>query len=349
MKEEIVTILRKLISIPSPSGEEALLCQEVKGFLESIGFSVQTQEVKPNSFNLIGKRGESPLLLSTHLDTLPPFGHPHPYELREEDGRFIGRGVVDAKGQLASLLVALSHSKGPCQVALTVDEEGEGRGSEVLEIEAKEAVVLEPTDFAICLVEAGSLEYEIEIKGKATHSATPEKGENAILKAIALYKELFGLSFMKAKHPLFPPPYINLSFIQGGEFVTIVPSTCRIQVDIHILPNVDIEEAKREVEEFLRRKGISFRLIDIARPYELSEPLSVNKYIEEFVRSRGKEVVFGGMRSWTDAANLLQKGIKSVVIGAGDLAVAHSEEEWVQVDDLLFLAELLIYVIDNYK
>lgn len=349
MREKLKSILRWLVSIPSPSGEEATLAKEVKSFLENIGFTVRTQKVKPNSFNLIGERGESPLLLSTHLDTLPPYGHPHPFELKEENGRFIGRGVVDAKGQLSALLVALSQSKGACKVALTVDEEGEGKGSEVLEIEASEAIVLEPTDFAICLSEAGSLEYEIEVKGKATHSATPEKGENAILKAISLYQELSNLSFLQKRHPLFPPPVVNLSSIQGGDFVTVVPSSCRIQVDIHILPNVDIEEARKEVEAFLKERGATFRLIDIALPYELAEPPSVSKYIEEFMRSRGKKVVFGGMRSWTDSANFLKKGIKSVVFGAGDLSVAHSQNEWVREEDLLFLTELLIYVIDNYR
>lgn len=349
MREEIRAILDRLVSIPSPPGEEAVLGQEVQNFLKEMGLAVRTQEVKANSFNLIGARGESSLLLSTHLDTLPPYGHPDPYKGREENGRFIGRGAVDAKGQLASLLVALAHSKGACQVALTVDEEGEGKGSEVLEIEAKEAIVLEPTDFAICLAEAGSLEYEIEVKGKATHSATPEKGENAILKAFSLYQGLSDLSFMKTEHPLFPPPLVNLTFIEGGEFITVVPPYCRIQVDIPILPNVDIEEAEREVKEFLGRMGVGFRLMDIAHPYELSEPPTVSKYIEEFMVQKEREVVFAGMRSWTDAANLIRKGINSVVFGAGDLSVAHSQEEWVREDDLLFLAELLIYVIDNYR
>ncbi len=349
MREQIRTMLKKLVSIPSPPGEEATLAEEVKGFLEKIGFVVWTQEVKPSSFNLIGARGDSSLLLSTHLDTLPPYGHPNPYELREINGRFIGRGVVDAKGQLASLLVALSHSKGACQVALTVDEEGEGKGSELLEVRAKEAIVLEPTNFVTCIAETGSLEFEIEVMGKATHSSTPEKGENAILKAFFLFNRLSNFSFMKKQHPLFPPPTVNLSVIQGGDFVTVVPSSCRMQVDIQILPNVDIEEAKREVEEFLEGEGVRFRLIDIAYPWELSAPPSVSKYIEEFMRSRAREVLFGGMRSWTDAANFLRKGIKSIVFGAGDLSVAHSEEEWVLEDDLLFLTELLIYVIDSYQ
>lgn len=349
MKKELKSLLKKLISIPSPPGEELALALEVKALLEEIGFSVRTQEVKPNSFNLIGIRGESGLLLSTHLDTLPPYGHPNPYELREEDGRLIGRGVVDAKGQLASLLLALRYSQGACKVALTVDEEGEGKGSEVLDVEAAEAIVLEPTDLAICISEAGSLEYEIVVKGKATHSATPERGENAILKALSLYYELHNLSFMRTEHPLFPPPVVNLSLLQGGDFVTVVPSLCRMQVDIHILPNVDIEFAKREVEEFFRKKNVEFRLIDIAYPYELTEPPNVSKFIEEFMRMKGKRVIYAGMRSWTDSANFLKKGIKSIVFGAGDLSVAHSQEEWILEEDLLFLTELLIYVIDNYR
>lgn len=348
MKDEIREILKQLISIPSPSGEERILAERVKAMLQEIGFDVRTQEVKPNSFNLIGERGLSSLLLCTHLDTIPPFGHPNPYELVEENGVFIGRGVVDAKGQIASLLVALRHSKGPCKVALTVDEELEGKGSEKLELEAEEAIVLEPTNLSLCIAEAGSLEYEIDVKGKPTHSATPEKGDNAILKAHSLYEELSNLSFLQARHPLFPPPVVNLSFIQGGDFITVVPSTCKIQVDIHILPNVNIDQAKIEVENFLKEKNVNFKLMDIAHPYELPKPPSVCNYIEEFMKSKGKDIIYAGMRSWTDAANLIKKGINSVVLGAGDLSVAHSEREWVNADDLLFLTELLIYIIDNY-
>ena len=349
MKGEIREVLKKLVSIPSPTGEEERICLEVEEMLKSMNFSLTRQEVKPRAYNLIGKRGESSLLISTHLDTVHPYGHPNPYELLEEEGCFIGRGVVDAKGQLASLLVALNHSKGACQVALTVDEEGDGKGSEVLEIEADEALVLEPTNFEICLSQAGSLEYEIEVKGRATHSATPERGENAILKAYSLYQELHSLSIVKARHPLFPPPAINLTKIEGGDFITLIPSTCKIQVDIHILPNVDIEKAREEIEGFLYSKGVSFRLIDVAHPFELSEIPKICDIIGEFMETKGKEKRFGGMRSWTDAANLFKKRMKPVVFGAGDLAIAHSEKEWVRADDLLFLTELLIYLIDNYK
>jgi acetylornithine deacetylase/succinyl-diaminopimelate desuccinylase-like protein len=349
MREEIREILRKLIVIPSPTGEEERICLEVEGILKSMGFSLMRQEVRPRAYNLIAKRGESPLLISTHLDTVHPYGHPNPFELLEEDGDYIGRGVVDAKGQLASLLVALKHSKGACQLALTVDEEGDGKGSEVLEIEAEEALVLEPTNFELCLSEAGSLEYEIEVKGRATHSATPERGENAILKAFSLYQELHSLSIMSARHPLFPPPAIILTKIEGGDFITLVPSSCKIQVDIHILPNVEIGKAREEIEGFLSSKGVSYRLIDVAHPFEISETPKICDIIGEFMEKKGKEKRFGGMRSWTDAANLIRKGIKPVVFGAGDLAIAHSQREWVRADDLLFLTEVLIHLIDNYK
>ncbi len=349
MRDELRELLGKLISIPSPTGEEKKICAEVEKMLKEMGLSVRKEEIGENRYNLIAERGKSRLLLSTHLDTLPPFGHPNPYELREEGGNFIGRGVVDAKGQLATLLLALKHSEGACKLALTVDEEGEGKGSELLEVEADEAIVLEPTNFEICLSEAGSLEYEVEVQGKAAHSATPERGENAIIKAFSLYQELHNLSFMKARHPLFPPPTINPTLIQGGDFITVIPSTCKMQIDIHILPNVDIEKAKEEVENFFKTREINFRLVDIAYPYELKIAPKICEIIEKFMRQRGRKTIYGGMRSWTDAANLIKKGINPVVFGAGDLAVAHSEREWVREEDLLFQTELLIFLIDNYK
>lgn len=349
MKEEILNWLRKLISIPSPSGEEGRLGKEIGEFLKKIGFKVEFQEVFPARENVIGRRGESGLLLCTHLDTIPPFDHPTPYELRIEYDKAIGRGAVDTKGQLASLLVALSHSSAPCQVALTVDEEKEGRGSAILKVEAENAIVLEPTDLQIAISQAGALEYELEIRGKSAHSATPEYGENAILKAISLFNELYSLSFMRATHPLFPPPSINLALIEGGVEPTVVPPLCKMQIDIQILPSVNIEEAKKEVEDFFVSRGVSFSLLDIAPPYELKEMPKVGRLLDKFLKKEGRESAPVGMRSWTDAENLYRKGIPSIVYGAGELGIAHSAREWVRLDDLEFLTYSLIWVLENYQ
>lgn len=239
-------------------------------------------------------------------------------------------------------------SRGDCIIVLVIDEENEGKGSEILEVEAEGAVVLEPTNLNIAIAEAGSIELEITTKGKATHSATPEKGDNAILKALEIYERIKNLPFLRQRHDLFPKSWVNLGVIEGGCDVGMVPEKCKIQLDVVILPGVDVEEAIKQIKG-LTEEGASLKILDISPPFSVEQSEKIVRTLSKaFKEVTQREPKFCGMRSWTDAQNLMAKGIPTIIFGAGDLAQAHSSHESISLKDLETMTKALARLIDTW-
>jgi len=348
LQRRILEILQTLVETPTPTGEEKRLFNFLFANLKKTGFNVEIQEEKGRFFNIVGKRKKSSLLICTHLDTFPVFSSSRLYTLRVEEGRAKARGVVDAKGQIASLLVALENTSAPCQVAFTSGEEEEALGSKFLKVRAEEGVVLEPTDFSLCLSQAGAVEIEVEVGGRSAHGSLPQEGENAILRAFEVYRKLEGLSFLRLRHPHFPEGgWVNLGRIEGGKDVMVVPDRCFFQADIGIIPGVDIKRAVDEIKKKVTESGAKVHFKDVSPPVEISPSLKVARLLKlSFKQVTGREPRIGGMPSWTDAENLFQKGIKCVVFGAGKLSSAHTECESVSLKDLEILSNILIHFLN---
>lgn len=257
----------------------------------------------------------------------------------------IARGVLDVKGQIAALLAAVERCEHPVRIALVVDEERFGTGSRELAVDpsVRGAVVLEPTNLHPAPAQAGAVDFTAIVYGRAAHGSVPQRGESAILKAFELIRAIEALPFMRAKHPLFPDgPRVTVGTIQGGFEPMVVPNTCRLEADVRFLPGVELEAALQELTHCLRSFGTEFILGDADPPFEISREEPIYRLMTRAVEDAlggGRPPV--GMPSWTDAANLVQKGIPTVVFGAGDLAVAHSDREAVSLSGLEALARVL--------
>lgn len=344
LEPNVVRLTKEMVSIPTVTGGEASVAELIEAELKSAGMKVDRQEVEGAGFNILASRGEGGLLFLTHLDVFPPYDHPAPFEPKVEGGEIVGRGAADAKGQIAALLVALRESEEPAEVALVVDEERLGRGSVALEIPqgCQGAVVLEPTNLEICLSQAGSIEVEIETWGKAAHGSTPWEGENAIDKALCIYERLKKLPIVKEKSNFFPKGgWVVLGRIEGGYEPMVVPKRCFMHIDIGFAPGVDPKEAERQVRE-AAREALSVRVIDLWEGFEVEESSKVVRaLLEAFKRATGGGAKVSGMPSWTDASNLLRKGVTPVIFGAGKLSAAHSDKEALPIPQLLKMVGVL--------
>lgn len=345
---EILSILTDLVGYETHNNEMAMQLH-VQGILRDLGFRTELQEVLPGRPNLIAQRGQGGPLFVTHSDTFPFYDHPHPLVIKSEGDQIYGRGVLDAKGQVAALLKALSNSNGPCAVALTVDEESMGRGSEALALSADGAVVLEPTNLSVAVAEAGFVETEFDLRGEAAHSSLPEAGRNAILLALDLYEKAKALPFMQATHPLFPTPWINIGTLRGGTGPNVVAESCTIQIDLAILPGVELETAVAQIRRLSDSFEAQLRVLDLAPAFEtpLTERV-VGRLLGAVQSATNQPARITGMRSWTDAENLVDQGIPTIIYGAGDLAVAHSNREVVSLTDLETMARTLAAFIDSW-
>ena len=349
-RKRIVEVLRKLVEIPTPTGKEERLHKFLSSFLERTGFQVEVQEIPNYRPNLVGRRGKGNLLFCTHIDTVPGFDHPQAYKLRLEGENLIGRGVVDPKGQIASLLVALEKTEAPCQVAFTSGEEEEALGSKFLQVEARQGIVLEPTELSLALTQAGAIDIEVKVEGKSAHGSVPHKGENAILKAFRIYQKLEKMGFLKLTHPHFPKGgWVNLGKIEGGKDIMVVPYRCHFEADIGIVPGVSVEKAIEEIKNVTAQDGVMVNFRDISPPIEIRSDLKVVKVLKEsFRKVVGEEIQVKGMPSWTDAQYLFEKGIQCVVFGAGKLSRAHSNCELVSLRELELLSLILVRLLNTW-
>lgn len=351
--ERIVELTSALVAVPTVD-REAQAQEMIASWLDAAGFTCKLQEVAPGRPNLIAQRGTGGPFLCSHVDIHPPHGHPDPYTCKVQGEVLVGRGVLDAKGQIAALIAALeTEPDAPALVAITCDEEAGGIGSRDIELPdgpwmTDGGIVLEPTDFRVCVAQGGNIDVDVEVSGTPGHAFAPEPGGSPIAAVLAAVDTLETCSFLSARHPLLPPPPLNVGRIEGGDHIWRRPARARVGIGLGIVPGVDLEQAVFEVrarlEDLAERWGsrgtsFLFQILDSSAPIEVSPALPIIGRLSEALGQRFEPA---GMASWTDAGYLLEKhGLPCVVFGAGDLSAAHSDHEWVRIADLVRLSEVL--------
>ncbi len=337
----IKKLLCDLISIESVSGNEKAIQEKIAEYLEKADFNIELDEILPNRPNLYATRGNPKILIATHCDTTPAWGHPHAFSPAVIGKLIYGRGAIDTKGQIASLIKAVEECDYPCDIAIFVDEEKDGNGSKLFSPSKKYdgAIVLEPTDLTIAIGEAGGIGLEIEVNGVPAHGATPWAGKNAIEEAFKLYSKIKEIATSQKADPRYPRPWVNLGKIEGGEDSYLVPAKCFMALDIAVLPGNKALDLFEKIEPLL--KGRRYKISELDDPIEISEEHLLIFQLKEAIKETGREPNLTYFTSWSDAHNLSAKGIPCIIFGAGRLELAHTPYEHANLDELELLKEIL--------
>jgi acetylornithine deacetylase/succinyl-diaminopimelate desuccinylase-like protein len=314
---------------------------------------VQRQKVLPERANVLIRlaprgRVRQRVLLAPHMDTV---GVANPTQFRpvRRGGRLHGRGACDTKGSVAVMLAALlavaRKQSRPAQteiiLAALVDEESMQAGSRQLArsaLRADLAIVGEPTDLQLVTAHKGDLWLELSTRGRAAHGARPELGDNAIhhmADVVKLLETKYAAELRRRRHRLLGHPTINVGMIHGGRQPNIVPDQCAIRIDRRTIPGEKDADVKREIIAFLRRHGQTVELSD-TKVDEPAPPLETpidHPLVKEFLAANGQRQP-GGVDFFTDAGVLAAAGIPSVVFGPGNIAQAHTADEWVEIKQL---------------
>jgi succinyl-diaminopimelate desuccinylase len=342
-----VALVERLISFDTSNHEGVHSAFAfLKGWMEARGLAHHQYELNGLP-SLVAAVGEGPrtIVWNAHVDVVP--GKLEQFSPWREDGRIYGRGAYDMKGGLAGMLAALSDLAQSretipglkVKLLIVPDEESEeappqGKASAHLADEGHvgEFVICgEPTNLEIGVQSKGVLVLRIDVTGRAAHGSTPWQGENAILKAMEIYRRIGELPFAEGRSELFERPSINIGRISGGDVVNKVPDQCRMDVDIRYLPGQDPDEILRQV----RALGA-----DCVTPlYEL-DPADLDPG-EPHVRVLGdalRELGYGegdtvGRDGASDAVFFLRRGIPSIEFGPTG-AGHHGPEEYVEVESL---------------
>ncbi len=355
MEEFLVDQLVRLVAIPSVSGEEGMILGYLEDFITALGISALRQRVEGLWYNLlVNHREGNRLILVSHVDTVPPL-EGLPPQPRVEGGAVWGLGACDDKAGVAILMALLMRFAGeldrlPVTFAFLVDEEDQGRGSETLAHEKLPpwGVVLEPTELKICICQAGSLEVEFTTLGKMAHGSEVEAGENAIEKALRLIERLRHLPFLGEEDVLLGKSLMNILQLSGGDGTLRVPHRCRGLLDFRILPHQNVEKAALEITRILEEEGADYVFKDVSLPLEIDPQSWIVKTLARALEGvTGKEAPLAGMKSWTDAAHLLEGGTQSVIFGPGYLPSCHTPQEKTDIGELLLAYRTLEKLLEG--
>jgi acetylornithine deacetylase/succinyl-diaminopimelate desuccinylase-like protein len=200
------------------------------------------------------------------------------------------------------------------------------------------AIVGEPTRLQVVTAHKGSLWLELETRGVAAHGATPQLGKNAIHEMARIVDWLqtdYAADLKRRRqHPLLGHPTVSVGMICGGTQPNIVPDQCTITLDRRTLPGETEAGVVREIQKFLRSKNFSATIagkkLAPALPLETNQRLPL---VQQFTKCVGQTKPVG-VHFFCDAAVLSTGGIPSVVFGPGDVAQAHTADEWISLAEL---------------
>ncbi|MBI4446406.1 MAG: M20/M25/M40 family metallo-hydrolase [Acidobacteria bacterium] len=226
----VFSLTRELVNIPSLSGQEQEIGEFLFGYLSEKGWECSKQPVEGTRFNLLACQGIPEILLSTHLDTVPPF-----FSAREDDAFLYGRGACDAKGIAAAMICAVEElplgDRRGLGLLFVVGEETDSIGAQTAaQATPRVSYVIdgEPTDNQLVTGHKGVIYARISATGIAAHSAYPDKGDSAIDKLVEALRRLKTVAFPVS--PFWGKTFVNVGLIRGGQAPNVVPDRAEAEI-----------------------------------------------------------------------------------------------------------------------
>lgn len=345
---DLATTLGWLVDIPSETGHEARICDEIETRLSGL---LPLRRVEDSL--VAGEPGSRPLvLLVGHLDTVPSQGQG---PARVEGGVLHGLGSADMKGGLAVMIHLLESdecSNGPYDVAAVFygGEEGPASANTLEGVlrevgwltDATFAVVLEPSDGEVQVGCNGSMNARVVFTGRSAHSARPWWGENAVTKAG---------DWLSSMHALPPETHtvdgleyrevFSVTMASGGVARNVIPPRFEVNLNYRFNPSRSVDEAA-EVLRGVCDEADEVEIVDAAPagPVRADHP-----FVGELVAASG--AAMAAKQGWTDVARLGMHGVPAVNFGPGRAAQAHQEDEWVALAELDATYDALALVLSG--
>ena len=379
----VVKLTAGLVQIPGcvqTDARERGVAAYIHRLLKTEGIPVELQQAQPGRDNVIatlkGAGGGRSLMLCGHMDTVPPYGMEDAYSGRVVDGILYGRGACDMKGGLAAMLAAIFGIQrsgirlaGDLVLAAVIDEEEMGKGVDFLAEHGPfvdGAVIGEPTDLQIALGHKGLEWLKIEVRGKKVHGGRLEQGINAVAMAARLLERIYNdyVPRLNARaHPVLGRPTINAGRISGGDQPSTVPDLCTIEFDRRWVPSESLESVYAELNEIiddLHRQDERF-CAQVRGYYPAEALLPHNPFCTDPSDALVQSALLAGpacgltpasltaFPAWSDAGILAACTRAScIVLGPGDLALAHTARECVPVEQLKQAARIYAAIALDY-
>lgn len=380
-RDEIVTLASRLISIPSASGEERAVMEEVIRWCSFVDLPFQVIDSDPDRPNVVISLGDPAagptIVMNGHLDTVPVSDllawrtGPFDPTVSADGKKLFGRGASDMKSSVAVMLHVMEilnlqdvPLRGSVQTHVVSDEETNGAFGTMFLLEEIAAgrlprpdycLIGEKSDLKVRNAERGLLAVDVTCHGRAAHTAAARvTGVNAIAKAakaiLALEKDIDRF------HPAVGKPVISVNTIQAGIAHNVVPSQCTFSIDRRLIPGETRESVVAEIVATLddiASQDAAFRYELDVDPLKNHIPANITEASSPIVQALQASITkvtgqepeyFVAWSGATDGRFYRQAGIDTVGYGPGG-ENAHGANEAVQIDDLVTQARVYVETI----
>lgn len=396
-RDALVADLTALVRVPSVTGSEEAVMAWAADALRGLGMAVE--EVAPDRAAIradpdwpgeemervalpvvigrLGRAGGRRLVLSGHLDVVPP-GDPatwtvDPWAAEVRDGRLYGRGAVDMKGGVAAIMAAVrtlvadggaTTLDGEVLVVLVPSEEDGGQGT-LAAIRAGAvgdlAVITEPSNLDVVVAHAGALTFRLTVPGRAAHASQRREGVSALDKLFVLVRALEADEARRNEaetDPLMTAlglPYPTIvGMVEGGEWASTVldrlvvhgrygvrlgqtPAEAATELEAAIAAACAADDFLRDHPATVEITGGRFGSARVSSDHLLPVGLAD---VAEAVTGRRPELL--GEPYGADMQMFVNVGrVPCVIYGPGDVRVAHSADEYVPLDEVETCARVL--------
>jgi len=317
-----IQLTTQLMSIDSTSGREGEVIAWLDRYLIDQGWRTRRIPVSDGRDDLFATVHDAPLVtLSTHLDTVPPFIPP-----RRNDKAILGRGACDAKGIAAAMIAAAERLRDaglPVAMLFVVGEEvthdgahaaNEAFASGLVPTTNRVIVNGEPTESTLALGTKGAIRVTIRTKGQAAHSAYPHLGHSATRDLVKLLAELDELTF--PTEPLLGETTVNIGSLAGGVADNVVAPRAEARLMIRLVTSP--EDVRRIIEGWAEGRA-TLEWGPVVPPVKLGIVSGFDTSVAAFA---------------TDIPALTNWGTP-FLFGPGSIHVAHRDDEFVAVDELV--------------
>jgi succinyl-diaminopimelate desuccinylase len=382
-RPSLVGLLASLVrtDTTNPPGDTRRAVDLIGARLRRLGVDFQVLAEEPKKPNLLLRLGSGrpEVLLNSHLDTVPPgdrraWRH-DPLGAQIEGTRLYGRGAADPKASVAAMVTAVETLvrrevplAGSLLLSLVSDEEvGGARGTEMLVerglLRPDQVIVGEVTHNRIAIAEKGLLWVRLVTRGRTAHGSTPWRGVNAIrsmVKVLTALEQEIGARLARESHTLTPPPSLSVGTISGGIATNVVPDRCEATIDRRTLPHEHPAEALAEIDRVVARLreedpdlDVTVESLQQGPPIETPADAPLVLAAQEVAAALGLDPTPVGYQQASDGRFFAARGIATILFGPGIPDLAHSADEYVDLDEVVtaakFYAQVAVRLVGAHR
>ncbi len=368
----------ELIRLPSVSSIDPVHDQSNRKVIDvlancfdMLGFKCEIMPVSehPEKCNLIAKSGEGDggLVLSGHTDTVPydlNGWDTDPFTLTKKNDCYYGLGTADMKSFFPIILETLERLaetkfNKPITVVATADEESSMSGARLIQennkVSGRYCIIGEPTGLKPIHTHKGIIIEEIQIEGRSGHSSDPTLGNSAlegmhdVISALREWRDELQSKFINEDFQI-PVPTMNFGRIHGGDSPNRICASCELSLDLRMLPGMNLEDLNKKlrnkVKNTLAGSGLNVEfnaMFDGIPPMQTPRNSEIITLSEELTRHTSESVAFG-----TEGPFYNDMGIETVILGPGDIDVAHQPNEYLQIERIEPMINILSKMLIHF-